>query len=109
MDSQSTDGAGDLGWADVAACSLPTSERPLRLAEFDDLFATSLRSVERTSDTAVRLILGGDADLAERTQTLADAESTCCSFFTFGVTPLEDMRVGFDVVVPAAYVDVLDG
>ena len=28
------------------ACTLPTVERPLRLAEFDDLFATAVRAVE---------------------------------------------------------------
>lgn len=109
MDLQLTDGTGDLAWADVAACTLPTAERPLRLAEFDDLFATSLRSIERTGDTSVRIMLTGDGGLAARTQALAEAESTCCSFFTFGVTPLGDGHMAFDVTVPSAYVEVLDG
>jgi hypothetical protein len=109
MDLQLTDGTGDLGWAEVAACTLPTAERPLRMAEFDDLFATSLRSIERTDGTEVRMLLAGDASLAGRTQALADAESACCSFFIFAVTPLEDGRMAFDVSVPLAYVGVLDG
>lgn len=109
MDLQVRDGTGDLGWVDVAACTLPTAERPLRLAEFDKLFTTSLRSIERTDANAVRMLLAGDPGLAERTQALADAESTCCSFFTFGVTPLEDGHVAFDVLVPTAYVEVLGG
>ena len=109
MDLQLTDGSSDPAWVDVAACTLPTAERPLRLAEFDDLFATSLHSIERTGATAVRMLLAGGAGLADRTQALADAESTCCSFFTFDVTPLEGERVAFDVSVPAANVAVLDG
>jgi hypothetical protein len=32
-----------------AACTLPTAARPLRLAEFDALFATALRRQERLS------------------------------------------------------------
>ena len=99
----------DPAWVEVAACTLPTAERPLRLADFDDLFASSLRSIERTGGSAVRLLLAGDAGLVARTRALAHAESACCSFFTFDVTPLEEERVAFDVSVPAVYVEVLDG
>ena len=70
------DGPDGLGWADVVACTLPPAERPLRLAEFDDLFARALRSIDRDGDTRVRLLLAGKAGLAERTQRLADAESS---------------------------------
>lgn len=108
MDLQLTDRADARDWVDVPSCTLPTVERPLRLAEFDDLFATSLCLVERTDDTAARLTLAGDAGLAERTQALADAESICCSFFTFGVAPLDNGGVAFDVSVPPRFVDVLD-
>ena len=109
METKSTMGLGELSWADSAACTLPTSERPLRLAEFDDLFATALRSVVRTSNTSVRMELSGDAELAEQTRQLAERESACCSFFTFDVAPLEGGRVAFDVRVPGSYVDVLNG
>jgi hypothetical protein len=109
MDLHLTAGAGEPPWVNVADCTLPTAERPLRLAEFDQLFTESLRSIERTGESAVRLMLAGDADLARRTQSLADAESTCCSFFTFIVTPLNDQDVAFDVSVPTAYTEVLDG
>ena len=51
----------------------------------------------------------GDEALAERTQRLADAESSCCSFFTFGVSTLEPGLVAFDIEVLPAYADVLDG
>ena len=109
MDLHLTAGTEEPPWVDVADCTLPTAERPLRLAEFDELFTDSLRSIERTSDSVLRLKLAGDADLARRTQALADAESNCCSFFTFTVTPLNDQDVAFDVSVPAAYTEVLDG
>ena len=98
-----------LGWADVRACTLPTAERPLRLAEFDELFATALRSIERRGETRARLTLAGDGSLAERTRRLADAESSCCSFFTFAVTARGKGQVAFDVEVPPAYTDVLAG
>lgn len=101
--------ADGVGWADVAECTLPTHERPLRSAEFDDLFASSLSAVDRTADTQVRLLLVGDAGLAERVRRLADAESSCCSFFTFAVTAPEPGVVALDVEVPAAYADVLGG
>ena len=97
------------GWAPVEACTLPTAERPLRLAEFDDLFATTLRRIDRTGPTGARLLLTGDEALADRTQRLADAESACCSFFTFSVSAFEPGLVALDIEVPAAYVDVLAG
>lgn len=109
MDTTSTIGTGKLSWADSAACTLPTSERPLRLAEFDELFATALRSLVRTGSTSVRMELSGDAELAEQTGQLAERESACCSFFTFNVGPLDAGRVAFDVQVPVSYVDVLNG
>jgi hypothetical protein len=111
-----------LNWA-PEACTLPTAERPLRLADFDDLFVTSLHAVERApgqATTSTRLILTGDKDLRDRVQRMADAESSCCSFFTFtvstpqhvAVTPPEAeagrVAVALDIEVPPQYADVLD-
>jgi hypothetical protein len=109
MDTEMSNGSDGRDWASVEACTLPTVERPLRLAEFDDLFATTLRSVEKTEPTRARLLLTGDEAVAERTLRLADAESSCCSFFTFGVTTVEPGLVAFDIEVPAAYAYVLAG
>ena len=105
-------------WVAVDACTLPTADRPLRVAEFDDLFATSLRDIPgRAPGTErARLVLAGDAALLARVQQLADAESSCCSFFTFTLTRLEASSsragggtvVALDVEVPAAQTDVLD-
>jgi hypothetical protein len=87
------------------ACTLPTADRPLRLAEFDSLFATSLRAVERPAPVLARLILSGaDRDAVED---LTARETECCSFFRFTVEPA-DGGLGLDIEVPAAYVDVLD-
>ncbi len=89
------------------SCTLPTAEQPLRRAEFDTLFAASIRTVERSSDRHARLVLTGDETLAARVQQLADAETACCSFFTFTLTPQPPDRVALDVEVPPTRSDVL--
>lgn len=98
-----------LGWADVEACTLPTAARPLRVAEFDDLFATTLQAVDHDSDTHARLTLSGDPSLASRTRRLAAAETACCSFFAFDITEAQPGQVTLDIEVPPDYADVLAG
>jgi len=95
-----------------AACTLPTHERPLRAAEFDELFARHLVKVEHPSPTRVHLHLVGNAGLAEWTRDLAHRESTCCSFFAFTTTVSHDLGTGrvsvtLDVEVPAGQRDLL--
>jgi hypothetical protein len=107
MNANLTDNPEGPGWVDVAACTLPTAERPLRLAELDDLFGTSLRAVDRISDTRAILTLAGDSELTHRAQGLADAESACCSFFTFRVSTTAPGQVRIDIEVPTAYSHVL--
>ncbi|MCU7729332.1 hypothetical protein ODJ79_36925 [Actinoplanes sp. KI2] len=92
------------------ACTLPTAERPLRLAEFDDLFATAVRRIDRLGESHARLHLTGPAGLAARVRDLAARESECCSFFTFTTTEqpaTEGEVVVLDIEVPAAHADVL--
>lgn len=97
----------------VDDCTLPTADQPLRVAEFDDLFATALRVIERPdSSVRARLVLAGGDDLADRVRRLVDAEATCCSFFTFTLTPLPPDRtdgpaLALDIEVPVARADVL--
>ena len=79
------------------ACTLPTVERPLRVAEFDDLF-TAVRRSERGLPTRLDLVLPRDIEAAARD--LARRESDCCSFFTFDFE-----SVGDDAVM---HIDVLD-
>jgi hypothetical protein len=106
-----------MAWVPVDACTLPTAEQPLRVAEFDELFATSLRDARPSVEgrPMARLILSGGDTLLARVQRLAEAETSCCSFFTFTVTRLDteegppgETLVALDVEVPAARADVLD-
>ncbi|GLL03767.1 hypothetical protein [Dactylosporangium matsuzakiense] len=92
------------------ACTLPTAERPLRLAELDQLFTTAVRHVETISSTHVRIRLSGPAGLEATVRDLTARETQCCSFFTFDVTPepaMGDGTLTLDVQVPAQYADVL--
>jgi len=89
------------------ACTLPTAERPLRRAEFADLFAHT-REVRRDGPGRVSLTLEGPADLAATVRDLTARESECCSFFAFTVTG-DRGDVVLDIEVPPRHVDVLDG
>jgi hypothetical protein len=110
-------GPSPAAWVPVDSCTLPTSEQPLRVGEFDDLFAATLHAVEHPTAAAThaRLVLAGAGDLAARARQLADAETSCCTFFTFAVTPLDPDGAGLsgssvvalDIEVPATRADVL--
>lgn len=95
----------DEGWV-PEACTLPTAQRPLRVAEFDELFATALRSQRRLSPTELRWELAAGTETVVRE--LAAREADCCSFFTFEVAAADDAVV-VDVRVPAGHEEVLDG
>jgi hypothetical protein len=86
------------------ACTLPTPERPLRVAEFDALFSHVLR-MQRPEPMQLDLVLHSEAETTARD--LAARESECCSFFTFDFE-----SAGEDVVmhigVPPEQVEVLD-
>ncbi len=94
------------------ACTLPTVEQPLRLAEFDTLFSTAVHTVETLDPTHARMRLTGPAGLGATVRDLTARETACCSFFSFTVT-LEPRGDGdgealtLDVRVPAQYADVL--
>jgi hypothetical protein len=80
-----TEIALDQGWV-PEACTLPTAQRPLRLAEFDALFATAVKRVERVGVLRLRLTLTGPVELEDIVRDLTERESRCCSFFAFTVT-----------------------
>src|SRR5690606_27892111 len=90
---------GGLAWIAPDACTLPTADQPLRVAEFDDLFASSASSVDRPEATRLRLALRADPSVAARAADLAVRESDCCSFFTFALT-VTGGEVHLDVSVP---------
>ncbi|WP_432946024.1 hypothetical protein ACQPXM_07140 [Kribbella sp. CA-253562] len=87
------------------ACTLPTAEQPLRVAEFDRLFARTLRSVRRTGPATIEVELAPDA--RPELDDLIARETRCCSFFAFTVTPGGSGLV-LGVTVPAAQTAVLD-
>lgn len=98
--------AAPEGWVPADACTLPTAEQPLRVAEFDTLFATALRGVERSEPTRLRLRL--DPQMRAEAQSLVDRESECCAFFDFQLAAIDGDLV-VDVRIPSGRVDVLDG
>ncbi|GHJ56456.1 hypothetical protein Nm8I071_57630 [Nonomuraea sp. TT08I-71] len=100
--------ATEGSWA-PDACTLPTAERPLRLAEFDQLFRDAVRGADRVSAQHLRLHLAGDAQIEQTARDLTARESSCCSFFAFALSRSGPDALTLDVRVPAAHVDVLDG
>ncbi len=86
------------------ACTLPTVERPLRIAEFADLFATATAGVARTSPTRATVMLPSAS--LEVVRDLAAREMACCSFFTF-TTVADGDCIAMTIEVPDQYADVL--
>ncbi|OZM80193.1 hypothetical protein CFP66_21815 [Pseudonocardia sp. MH-G8] len=87
---------------------MPTPEQPLREAEFDALFATALRGVERPAPTWLRLHLAAGDGLETKARELTARESSCCSFFDFRLAAAAD-GLTLDVRVPETRIAVLDG
>lgn len=96
----------DLAWV-PQSCTLPTEERPLRVAEWDGLFAERLTTLSRPGPLLLRLDLTGGPGVEERVRDLAEREVGCCSFFTFTVTPGENL-IGLDIAVDQEHAAVLD-
>ncbi len=97
----------ELAWVPADACTLPTADRPTRLAEFDGLFA-SLQEVRREEPGWLRLRLDDGEGVEDQARDLTARESACCSFFDFDVHG-GDGEVVVDVRVPDSRVVVLDG
>jgi hypothetical protein len=96
----------DQEWV-PSACTLPTAERPLRVAEFDGLFTGAVRAVARPEPTRLRLELTFSPDNAARAAELAARENGCCSFFAFTLI-IADGGLSLEVAVPPQQVNVLD-
>ncbi|MFI6098868.1 hypothetical protein ACIA8G_25205 [Lentzea sp. NPDC051213] len=94
-------------WA-PQACTLPTAQQPLRVAEFDALFATALNDLHRVDGTRLRLELKADAELETTARDLTARESQCCSFFAFTFTNADE-ALNLEIEVRPAHTDVLDG
>ena len=87
------------------SCSLPSAERPLRIAEFDALFRESVSGSTRTSRTRLELTLAAEARATAGD--LASRESGCCSFFIFTFEPSVS-GVVMAIEVPASQIAVLN-
>jgi hypothetical protein len=85
-----------------AACTLPTADQPLRVREFDQLFADHLRSARRVDPCTLDVTL--DASSRAVVADLIARETGCCSFFTFTLS--DDVRLL--ISVPATQIAVLD-
>jgi hypothetical protein len=88
------------------SCTLPTVEQPLRVAEFDRLFAVAT-AADRLSSKQARIVLPSSPEVAAQAADLAVRETQCCSFFTFSLTAVAG-RLQLDVAVPETQVPVLD-
>ena len=77
------------------------------MPEFDDLFATGVRSVDRVDRARSRLELEPDPAVAARAADLVVRETGCCGFFTFILTATRG-RVLLEVAVPDSQAEVLD-
>ncbi|MEU2658375.1 hypothetical protein ABZ615_24030 [Streptomyces sp. NPDC007325] len=96
----------DLSWV-PQSCALPTEGQPLRVAEWDALFAERLASSARPEPLRLRLGLISGPGVERRVRELAAREAACCSFFAFTVT-LGDALTFLDIVVDPAHEAVLD-
>jgi hypothetical protein len=89
------------------SCTLPTAERPPRVADFGGFFAGAVRGVDRPAPTRLRLDLTPGPQTAARAAELAAAEASCCSFFTFTLT-VTDRDLSLEIAVPTEQAAVLD-
>ncbi|MFD3402274.1 hypothetical protein ACFWUU_16440 [Kribbella sp. NPDC058693] len=88
------------------ACTLPTAERPFRVAEFDQLFADHLRDSNRVDPQTLDLTLAPESRATVEDLTARELE--CCSFFTFTLTASAD-HLRLRITVPPTQTAVLDG
>ncbi|MGW4961691.1 hypothetical protein ACWEPL_31115 [Nonomuraea sp. NPDC004186] len=96
----------DQEWV-PSACTLPTAERPLRVAEFDALFAEAVQALSRPEHTRLRLELVFTPDNAAHAAELTARENSCCSFFTFTLA-ISAGSLALEVAVPPEQAEVLD-
>jgi hypothetical protein len=96
-----------------AECTLPNAQQPLCVAEFNELFSSAVRGLDRPErgrlsleldplwrSRPVRRSLWFGGDLVVR-------ETKCCSFLAFALTVTGGQLV-LEVVVPPAHIAVLD-
>jgi len=93
-----------MSWVPTG-CTLPTTQQPLRVAEFDTLFTTALRHLSRPAPHRLQLLLDPKAE--QLTRELVAKETACCSVFAFTLTAQADV-LQVDIEVPDTSASVLD-
>ena len=88
------------------SCTLPTAERPVRLAEFHTLLDSATTS-QRHDDTHLTLCFDDADGLEAQARELTARESSCCSFFDFNVAK-DAGQVIVGIQVPGQYSSILD-
>ncbi|GLZ06587.1 hypothetical protein Acsp03_40530 [Actinomadura sp. NBRC 104412] len=91
-------GADGQGWA-PQACTLPTAERPLRLAEFDALFAEAVTEVRPAAPGELQLVLRPAGTLREALEAGCD-DLVACAAEERCPLPFADLTVGSGHPVP---------
>jgi hypothetical protein len=104
MQTPRSDQAGPFA---PAECTLSSSARLDRAAEFGELFTATVRRIERPEPTLLRLELEPGPASASRIAELTAAETACCSFFTFTLV-LTAGQLVLDIAVPPAQSGALD-
>ncbi|MBO2453039.1 hypothetical protein J4573_38515 [Actinomadura barringtoniae] len=87
-------------------CTLPTADRPLRTAQFREVFGELTRTIERLAPERLRLTLVTSPEVAGRVAELAVREIECCSFFEFTLTAGKGLSL--DIAVPQGREAILD-
>jgi hypothetical protein len=94
-------------------CTLPTPARPLRVAEFEELFRDQIAGPRWLDTHLVEFTFDDSDDRYDQLNDLVAREMACCPFFDFSITkeprvatqrPVVMLRVG----VPASGHDVLE-
>ena len=94
-------------------CTLPTPARPLRLAEFEELFRDQIAGPRWLDLHRVEFTFDDAGDRYRQVADLVARETACCPFFDFSIItepPVAAQRpvVMLQVGVPASRHDVLE-
>jgi hypothetical protein len=89
------------------ACTLDDIGARAQLAEWRQVVAESVRTVERLSPSSAALVLEAGRPGLEQLIELAQREKACCAFFDFSLA-IEADRVSFVVSVPPEASGILD-
>jgi hypothetical protein len=96
-----------MTWAPVE-CTLPFDERPERMAEFDELFASALRGLARPAPALLRLALDGTDRVEGQVRELVRKEQACCPLFDFTIGRADDGALLLEVRVADGHIGTLD-